>query len=323
MLSPRPQRCGRVQRVRFIMEGIAGRTRSSAGPRELAGLVRAAGVSDARVLEAVGWVPRAAFVPAEQVDRAYRDEPITIPHGQVTTQPSLVARMLEALVIEGGERVLEVGTGYGFQTALLARLAGQGISVERFADLAAAARDNLESRSVAGVEVQVGDEALTTPHNAPDHAPDAANRPTGPHGRDHAGGRSVRSALGAFAPAPGRRTPQVGSIPTGLDRIRTTNLTIMSRARPCNGGSAWADVRKETPATRWTQVEVGWPGAAACLRARGPVVDPGTLRHDEAAPKATRTNPIVCRRGWARRWHPSVLTRCLPREMPDRATGGR
>lgn len=165
MPSRRP--CGRVESVRFIMEGMVGRTRSSSGPRELAALVGAAGVTDVRVLDAVASVPRAAFVPAEQVDRAYRDEPIPIPHGQVTTQPSLVARMLESLVLEGGERVLEVGTGYGFQTALLARLAGEVISVERFADLAAAARDNLDSQDVAGVEVLVGDGSGGLPARAP------------------------------------------------------------------------------------------------------------------------------------------------------------
>src|SRR5918998_995279 len=131
--------------------------RSSTGPAKLAHLVRDAGVRDARVLEALAAVPRAAFVPADQVHRAYRDEPIPIPHRQVTTQPSLVARMLEALALQGQERVLEVGTGYGFQTALLAGLAGAVVSVERFADLAAAARANLDARDVMGVDIVVAD----------------------------------------------------------------------------------------------------------------------------------------------------------------------
>jgi protein-L-isoaspartate(D-aspartate) O-methyltransferase len=129
----------------------------SAGPEQLARLVRAAGVRDPRVLEAVGSVPRAAFVPPGQAERAYRDEPVRIPHGQVTTQPSLVARMLEALALEGSDRVLEVGTGYGYQTALLACLTDRVVSVERFPDLAAAARHNLETRGVGGVEVVVAD----------------------------------------------------------------------------------------------------------------------------------------------------------------------
>ena len=152
------------------MEGTPGRRKSRAGPKRLARLVRAAGVTDARVLEAVGSVPRAAFVPAGQLDRAYRDEPIPIPHGQVTTQPSLVARMLEELVLEGGERVLEVGTGYGYQTALLARLAGEVVSVERFPELAAAARDNLDSQDVTGVEIVVADGSGGLPARAPFHA---------------------------------------------------------------------------------------------------------------------------------------------------------
>jgi protein-L-isoaspartate(D-aspartate) O-methyltransferase len=137
------------------------------GPKELAHLVRATGVSDPRVLEAIEAVPRAGFVPAAHVDRAYRDEPIPIPHGQVTTQPSLVAGMLEALGLRGGERVLEVGTGHGFQTALLARLAGQVVSVERLAELAEAARRNLERHGVTNVQVLVGDGGAGVPERAP------------------------------------------------------------------------------------------------------------------------------------------------------------
>src|SRR5918995_5295619 len=108
--------------------------------QQLARLVRAAGVRDRRVLDAIVHVPRADFVSAGDVGRAYLDVPLPIPHGQVTTQPSLVARMLEALELEGTERVLEVGTGYGFQTALLARLAAEVVSIERFADVAQTAR---------------------------------------------------------------------------------------------------------------------------------------------------------------------------------------
>lgn len=139
----------------------------SRGPEELARLVRAAGVRDPRVLEALEAVPRAAFVPAARRELAYSDEPIRIPGGQVTTQPSLVARMLEALALEGDERVLEVGTGHGFQTALLARLAAAVVSVERLPDLAAAARRNLERQGIAGVDVRVGDGSAGCPERAP------------------------------------------------------------------------------------------------------------------------------------------------------------
>jgi protein-L-isoaspartate(D-aspartate) O-methyltransferase len=117
----------------------------------------AAGVTDERVLEAIRAVPRVEFVPVALAARADVDQPIAIPHEQVTTQPSLVARMVEALALEGSERVLEIGTGYGWQTALLARLAERVFSVERFADLARAARGNLERIGVENVVVVVGD----------------------------------------------------------------------------------------------------------------------------------------------------------------------
>lgn len=119
------------------------------------------------MLDALRRVPRARFVPADQAPRAYVDEPLPIPHGQVTTQPSLVARMVEALELGGGERVLEVGTGHGFQTALLAELAAEVWSMERFADLAATARANLDRHGALGVEVIVGDGSLGVPEHAP------------------------------------------------------------------------------------------------------------------------------------------------------------
>ena len=137
------------------------------GPEQLARLVRARRVLDERVLGAIACVPRVGFVPARYRRRAYRDEPIPIPHGQVTTQPSLVAAMLQALALEGTERVLEVGTGHGFQTALLARLARRVFSVERFADLAATARANLTRHGVRNVEVVVGDGTAGLPGRAP------------------------------------------------------------------------------------------------------------------------------------------------------------
>src|SRR5919197_482534 len=96
---------------------------------------RDAGVRDERVLNAIAVVPRSDFVPREYAAGADLDAPIPIPHAQVTTQPSLVARMVEALALDGDEQVLEIGTGYGWQTALLAELAREVFSVERFADL--------------------------------------------------------------------------------------------------------------------------------------------------------------------------------------------
>ena len=127
----------------------------------------AAGVTDERVLEAVGTIPRADFVPAGERGRAYDDVPLPIAHGQVTTQPSLVARMLAALAPAPRDAALEVGTGYGWQTALLARLAGRVWSVERFPDLAAAARTALLDAGVANAVVVVGDGSLGLPAHAP------------------------------------------------------------------------------------------------------------------------------------------------------------
>jgi protein-L-isoaspartate(D-aspartate) O-methyltransferase len=139
----------------------------SAGPQELARLVRLTGVRDVRVLEAVAEVPRAGFVPAEAERDAYRDEPIRIAGGQVTTQPSLVARMLEVLALEGHERVLEIGTGYGWQTALLARLAAHVLSIERLAELARAAESNLRRHGARNVEVIVADGSTGLEARAP------------------------------------------------------------------------------------------------------------------------------------------------------------
>ena len=129
--------------------------------------VRAAGVRDERVLAAVSAVPREHFVPAGQERHAYLDIPLPIPHEQVTTQPSLVARMLEGLELAGGERVLEIGSGHGWQTALLCRLAGSVWSIERYPDLADTARANLSAHGVENAEVIVGDGSLGLPEQAP------------------------------------------------------------------------------------------------------------------------------------------------------------
>jgi protein-L-isoaspartate(D-aspartate) O-methyltransferase len=133
--------------------------------QRLAEIVRGQGVRDERLLSAIAEIPRAAFVPSETAAAAYRDGPIPIPHDQVTTQPSLIAQMVEALELKGEEKVLEVGTGYGWQTALLARLAGMVWSVERWQDLAATARANLEG--ITNVRVVVGDGSEGLPDEAP------------------------------------------------------------------------------------------------------------------------------------------------------------
>jgi protein-L-isoaspartate(D-aspartate) O-methyltransferase len=127
----------------------------------------AGGIRDERVLEAVRIVPRHEFVAPEWLGRAYEDVPLPIPHGQVTTQPSLTAKMIEALALRGGEQVLEIGTGYGFQTALLATLAREVWSVERWADIAQTARANLARNAIDNTQVVVGDGTRGLPEHAP------------------------------------------------------------------------------------------------------------------------------------------------------------
>ena len=129
--------------------------------------IAAAGVRDVRLLAAFRETPRAGFVPPELVEQAYLDRPLPIPHGQVTTQPSLSAKMIAALELTGSERVLEIGTGYGFQTALLARLSRSVWSVERWPDVAETATKNLVRHGVENVGVVAGDGTRGHPEHAP------------------------------------------------------------------------------------------------------------------------------------------------------------
>jgi protein-L-isoaspartate(D-aspartate) O-methyltransferase len=136
-------------------------------PPELASEVRARGVRDERVLAAIRAVPRADFVPPHHAAMAYVDEPVPISHGQVTTQPSLSARMIEGLRLTGDEHVLEIGTGLGFQTALLATLAAGVVSIEQWPDMVEQARRNLAGRGIRNVRLIVGDGSLGAPELAP------------------------------------------------------------------------------------------------------------------------------------------------------------
>jgi protein-L-isoaspartate(D-aspartate) O-methyltransferase len=134
---------------------------------DLVQAIVAKGVHDPRLLRVMRRVPRSEFVPPDLAERAYLDQPLPIPHGQVTTQPSLVAKMIEALGLAGFEHILEVGTGYGFQTALLAHLSSFVWSVERWADVAVTARANLARLGILNVEVAVGDGTEGLAEHAP------------------------------------------------------------------------------------------------------------------------------------------------------------
>lgn len=119
--------------------------------------LRARGIRDERVLAAMGCVPRHEFVAESYRDQAYEDHPLPIGEGQTISQPFMVALMLELLMIEPSDRVLEVGTGSGYATALLAELAARVISIERHPSLADRARDLLQHLGHHNVRVVTGD----------------------------------------------------------------------------------------------------------------------------------------------------------------------
>lgn len=125
------------------------------------------GISDRRVLDAMATVPREEFVPAELRERAYDDEPLPIGWGQTISQPYMVALMIEALALKGGERVLDVGTGSGYAAAVLARIAGEVWSIERIPELAATAGATLDALGCRNVHVIVGDGAAGREAAAP------------------------------------------------------------------------------------------------------------------------------------------------------------
>ena len=119
--------------------------------------LRARGIRDPRVLAAMERVPRHEFLGPEFQREAYEDRPLPIGQGQTVSQPYIVAAMLEALELRPADRVLDVGTGSGYQTALLAELAAKVYSIERHAALAQRARRTLERLGWAGVTILVGD----------------------------------------------------------------------------------------------------------------------------------------------------------------------
>ena len=129
--------------------------------------IRARNVRDPRVLEAIRKVPRHIFVEEALRDRAYLDKALPIGEKQTISQPYMVAAMSEALELGGRERVLEIGTGSGYQTAVLAELAESVFSVERIAAFAPIARRRLEALGRYNVLVQVGDGTIGWSEHAP------------------------------------------------------------------------------------------------------------------------------------------------------------
>ena len=124
-------------------------------------------IRDERVLAAMSRVPRELFIPPENRRLAYEDRPLPIGLEQTISQPLIIAMMTEALELGGGERVLEVGTGSGYQTAILAELAREVVTVERLPALAKAAKKRLEALGYTNIEAHIAGEELGWPEGAP------------------------------------------------------------------------------------------------------------------------------------------------------------
>ncbi len=129
--------------------------------------IEARGIRDPRVLGAMRKVPRDRFVPPDVVSLAYADQPLPIGHGQTISQPYIVAYMSEALRVTPQSKVLEIGTGSGYQAAILGELAREVYTIELIPELAARARATLESLGYANVHVRTGDGYLGWPEEAP------------------------------------------------------------------------------------------------------------------------------------------------------------
>ena len=125
------------------------------------------GIKDPLIIQAMRSVPRHEFVPPAQISSAYYDGPLPIGSGQTISQPYMVAVMTQAMGLRGGERVLEVGTGSGYQAAVLAEIAGEVYTVERHGELADRAKERLLELGYNNVHVSVGDGTLGLPEKAP------------------------------------------------------------------------------------------------------------------------------------------------------------
>jgi len=129
--------------------------------------LRSRGIRDPRVLAAMGKVPREEFIASENFNDAYGDHPLPIGSGQTVSQPYIVAAMVEALELRPGDRVLEVGTGTGYEAAILGELAAEVWTIERHEELSDEAREILARLGYANVHVVYGDGSLGLPEQAP------------------------------------------------------------------------------------------------------------------------------------------------------------
>ena len=215
------------------------------------------GVRDALVLEAMGQVPREDFLPDDLREFAYDDTPLPIDQGQTISQPYIVALMTEALLLRGGERVLEIGTGSGYAAAVLARIAAEVYTVERHGQLAAKAADILAAHWYGNVHVLHGDGTLGWPEHAPFDAIVVA-----------AGGPEVPQSLKTQLKIGGRLVIPVGNDRHLQELVRVTRISAHEyrteeiadvRFVPLVGEEGWAPAAHEAV-----------PGQVSPLEAREP-----------------------------------------------------
>lgn len=199
------------------------------------------GIMDARVLQAMGDVPRERFVPEPTMSSAYDDAPLGIGQGQTISQPYIVARMLEAARLTPTARVLEIGTGSGYSAAVTARVAAHVVSVERHGVLANAAAERLKSLGVSNVEVHIADGTLGWPAGAPYDAIIAT-----------AGGPRIPDAWIAQLAPGGTLVMPVGALHSRQTLVRVTREPDGCLARedlgqvmfvPLIGAQGWDDPR--------------------------------------------------------------------------------
>ena len=176
--------------------------------------IAARGVRDSLVLNAMRLVPREAFLPDKLKDLAYQDAPLPIGEDQTISQPYIVAFMIEALALQGGEKVLEIGTGSGYAAAVLAQIAGEVFTIERIEQLCRHAHRTLKSLNYLNVHVARGDGT----RGWPDHSPFDAIIVS-------AGGPSVPKSLKSQLAIGGRMVIPVGSSRTSQELVRVTRIS--------------------------------------------------------------------------------------------------
>jgi protein-L-isoaspartate(D-aspartate) O-methyltransferase len=147
--------------------GSSGKNYKNARERMVRGQIRARGIKDEKVLSTMARVPRHLFVPETYQYLAYTDGPLPIGKGQTISQPYIVALMTEALNLSADDRVLEVGTGSGYQAAILAEIVREVYSIEIIPELGHKARERLEEMGYNNIQVRIGDGYLGWPEKAP------------------------------------------------------------------------------------------------------------------------------------------------------------